>query len=764
MNTCNDVNAVQVLNEYGKTDGHDLIRQGTFPRGSIQQEGAPGEAPWRCTGGELVGFDYMEGSNAGGRYIYVRLKKNQRLWQDIQLPAKAESRTDYQLGVEYNAGNFNECTVSVYRLEDGEVQGQAFFTYPLKGAGVQPDENADPAWMTLALIPIKVPTDATDIRVVFETPNPDITAFLFLKQTRSLLSLPPLGEHTKLQLTVDPDNEQLIHPEGALALCHGAKHLLEVKAPDGDAWLNLPISLLWLQDDDLPGEYRLTSTPPLNTNNGSQEEFYQDLLPSETAVWLLDAQGGSDTPSGEVTLGLGSFHHADKFALPAELGDFRFEVKKPQWDGETPIVELGNSTDLTAAVVSAFDDTRVLESKKVEWWLNGSHYKDEVTDASGKTTLHYTPKQGEGGTGNSVTFTVKCVDAYEKPSEQSLAVKVYDTTPWLVDLEVLLDDTPIDDLKELSLRLTRSNNRKLTLKPKPGSYFLDKNISLGWRETGQQLGITFTPDVPQKMLPEGISWSIKGGDESGLFTLEAKAFGLPVALALQGVQMSANLADEATLKYTSIGDEPKIPIFLRQTPGTVSIVPNADSPLGVLGLEGTLSFLKTGALTAQQLPATPAYGTGAAITDNGHTWSLEGKGVSGTFGLEVSVPGFTSLKLDKAALMSNVVSEEVNVTVDGFSAGVPMVMIQGKSYALRAKPKQVSPLGDTQVLAWLNHDGGTVPKDELTAAPAYLAKRNITADGLTWKLTAGNVSGTFKLQAHIDSFNDMLKLENNLIT
>lgn len=599
-------------------------------------------------------------------------------------------------------------------------------------------------------------------------------------------SLPKKIADSPLQLVVYPQSgepeEGIVLNAPPVKLCHGAKHRLQVTAPDGSTWVEQELCLLWKTDQ--PGPYGLSADPPflvVSTPPTEDEMNFQHLSGETGAHWTLTAAGGTAAQSGEaLPLALGSYWQAPHYAFRAEVGDFHYAVATLEWDNVVPIVEPHVSTILTATVTSPFDDARVMSGKPVWFELNGKRYQTpRVTGEDGKAHLSYTPEPEDIGADNRVIFHAYCVDELGVTSEKKeLKVPAFAGDAWPDQLKVEFCDekgVPIDPTV-LGVRLTRGGKFTLTVKPDAGSFYVDQPIKLVWPDNRAQLGIELVPssDEPEhgRPLPEaGLSWNLRGGDESGQFSLMVEVAVLPMPFLLKGVQMSANLVFEAELSY-----DPHVPglppIFQRGVPKAVRIKPKPGSPLGLMALRATLKFvsLEDDDLTSGQVPATPSYGEPSEVLgESGVAWSLKasGSGIGGRFGLEIEMPGFKDpLKVREAFMMSSNLGNEAKVIIDSLElSNQPLVLRREKQHVVTLVPRESknSPLGKTGLRGRLIFTKGSLTDADLIAAPPYKDWQAMSEEGLGWTLTGQKISGTCNLEIEVEGFATSVVLENVLV-
>jgi len=766
-----------------ETAGHNIVADPSFSRRLIGPPGSDSDlGDWKKVNTQGFSF-YNEGSNS-----YIGLIGNQRIWQDIALPVAAngaaETRPSYSFSCLYDATLFSECSIEIYRLDNGMPSPVPLYTGSMQGnpppridpteayltAKEIPPKNINATWHQLPEKNIAIPADVTHVRVVITTPPEPGGRFLYIRNIVQRLQLSALNVDILRMTIVESNGAEIVQQMPPFRLCHGATHRLEVKAAAGDHWQGQKLSLLWMNEAALlPAQFGLDATPDFNLNDADREESYQVLDATDGASWLFTASGKQDsTLSGECPLGLGSYWQADKTPFSTELGDFRYDITDLVWDGVSPVISAGNSTTLTATVSNTFEPQRALAGKEVAWLRNGEEYCRMPTDENGHAVLVYRPEAGAEG---NARFTAVCTDALAQQSERTTAFRVFADSPWLDELEVLFDGQPVTDPDALTLRLTRDARHRLQIKPKsPDSYFINKEIVLNWPAGGAPaLGIEFYPgpDMRQVMPLEGLEWFIVGGGESGIFTLalqEVGASALPVPLSLKGVQLSSDLADEAELKVMN-GTPANPTIFRRGQAQTLALVPKASSPLRNMTFDGWLQFVSNNSLSAAQMPATPAYAARRPLMPNGLTWSLTGADVSGTFGVEMHVAGFTTpIMLDSGMLLSTRLNDEAELKVANAAPATPVVFRRARAQIVSVVPKSGSPLSRTALKSWMTFtENGNLTASQVTAAPGYDTQRPLQPTGLTWTLTGGNTSGRFGIEVHMEGFLSSLKLDRSVL-
>ena len=742
------------------TQGHSVLKA-PF----LQQADFSADGPWRSLG-QLIDF-----SDGGDGSTYLGIQRNERVWQDIDLPVAPRAdgaRPQYWLGCDYALNNFKECLVTVHLLEDGK-EGAQVFVERLQGQGTLEDEplapGAAPTWHRMTPRLVTLPVDATRLRVAFDTRlEGKITSRLYLRQVISQLRLPELSSASTVKLVLDPGGKnQIEQTRQPFLLCHGAEHVLQVQPGADETWSRQPVSLVWMADNEHPpSDFGLSARPLLNQNAGDQDDRYQPLAEGDGAQWQLQA-GATAAQAGEIGLGLGSYWQAPRFELKAQLGDFRHDLGGIEWDGVVPVVEYGNSTQMSVILHNVFVPDRPAVGRPVKWLLNDTLFATQPTDAKGLSSIEYLPKTGDEGVDNHAVFKAVYEDELKQVSEQVQKLPVFAVSPWGAELEVLFEGKPVTDFEKIGLLLTRQTEVNLTLKPKKAdSFFVGKPILLRWPNGKPERGITFTPTAAQTMTAQGISWTLKGGKDSGTFVLETATDDLSAPFSLKGAQLSAELGDEVELSLDAdaVGSTA---LLRRGTAHTLRLQIKPGSPLPALGRMGRLSFTE-GTLKPGHVPAQPDYEAKREVPAAGLSWTLTPGQSSGDFALAVHVEGFAKpLSLDNAMVLSSQLSEEAQLQIDG--AAVPAIVLfqRGAPRTLSLVPRAGSPLGRLQPEAWLVFEAGSLVEAKVPSTPAYLTKRELGADGLSWSLKGQQVSGDFALKLKVEGFEQPLSVSKAVL-
>ncbi|WP_248920405.1 hypothetical protein [Pseudomonas entomophila] len=537
-------------------------------------------------------------------------------------------------------------------------------------------------------------------------------------------------------------------------LCHGATHRLEVIAPHGSTWVDQRLSLRWMGTEGTPGSYGLEAGPEFVTDTNDQDTAYQDL-PAAGAEWQLTATGAHGVMSGDVTLGLGSYWQAPIYPLEAQVGDYWGRITDLEWDGTYPIVDQGNSTTLTATVSSDFDASRPAPGVLVGWKVGGQDIQYIPTDKEGHSKLEYKAQLADIDNGR-INFDVTYEDAFGHTSACEQSIPAFISDPWSEGLVLELRDGGgnVIEPTPAGLCLVREGRYTLKLMPKAGNdFFIGQSIALGWSKGSEQLGIEFAPKEAREMPGGGLEWQITGGGESGLFSLMATASQLDEDAPMQmpGVQVSAYLYDEVDM---TIDDQPlAFPlIFRRGAARRIKVKPKPGSPLPGLDWASHMTVWSGSELPPDTMSAVPAFGTKRPMTEQGLEWEVTGVDASGKFGLNVFADNFGSFTLGPAALLSQNLSDEVDVTIDGDAVSEVLIFRRSTARTIKVKPKPDSPLLLANGKCSMGFVNGSLTSDKVTASPDYGNERPMTADGVEWTLIGANLSGSFGLTIDVEGF------------
>ena len=138
-----------------------------------------------------------------------------------------------------------------------------------------------------------------------------------------------------------------------------------------------------------------------------------------------------------------------------------------------------------------------------------------------------------------------------------------------------------------------------------------------------------------------------------------EGFTTPLKLS-NALLLSLDLNDEVEMTVDGSAQTDSI-TFRRKVPQTISFKPKKNSPISQSKLKYWLAFDDSGSLSSQQVGSVPNYGN----QFSGHTnpaWTVTGTDVSGTFGLQLHMEGFTTpVKRGLWLLLSQKVEDEFDL-------------------------------------------------------------------------------------------------------
>ncbi|PVZ39598.1 hypothetical protein [Pseudomonas sp. CC120222-01a] len=733
-----------------ESQSHDLVREPSFPRGSIGN----GKA-WQAKGP----FEQPQAA-----YDYVALQPQTQVWQDITLPVAAnpadEGRPDFWLGCEYDTGYLPDCTLKVYDFSEGK-EGALLDTRVMEGikretspaTGLRPlPESRELNWTTLPLQRIKgLRSGIKAIRIKYEAA--DGNDYLNLRNTDLDVRLPELK--AKLALVVDPDGLKIEQTAAPYKVCHGAKHRLEVSDVQSESWLDQPLALSW-HEDRLPIELALQADPPFQRGDVDGDSFLNELSATKT-TWTITSSADATTDSVPLSLGLKSWWQAAIGKHDADVGDYVCALGAIDGGDSALVIDdtNANKATLETLVTNHFVSARKIQGAKVEWRANGRVLEAEASNTQGRSICTYEPEEADIGSGNKVTLTATLQSELGAPASQHKELKVFATSPWPGLVDVYLDGNAVD-FNALGVHLSRGvKGRKLLLKPKDiaDNFFIGKDVTLTAPDNAEKLGISFQPVTAQRMTKDGVEWTLDAGaTERGLFELEASTPELNVPFVMKGVQLSADLGDEVQITFT--GSVHKAwQVYWQGKAQVISLVPKQDSPLRTLAPITWMSFTQ-GTLPQDEMGAEPGYEDAKRpMVKDGLNWTLTGKKASGSFKLAFHVEGFElPLGLDHCALLAAVLADEVALTFEQDTSKRPLVFLRDKLRKFSIVPKAGSPLAAMGLEVKLQFLSGTVTSGNMRAEPDFNAGQQLVANGVVWGLTGGKVSGTFGLTLSVDLY------------
>ncbi|MHC8363565.1 hypothetical protein ACYZUA_25460 [Pseudomonas sp. LS2P72] len=401
----------------------------------------------------------------------------------------------------------------------------------------------------------------------------------------------------------------------------GGLFTVRVSASPGSELPDYPLKLIW--QGESAESLGVTVTPPLNTPVDWQ---------SGEVVWTLDCTHA--TKDGEFELLLAAERLQDMSSSNRmSLGLNRYIVGDTRQANRSPVIDQVERVQVLLQLVEP--ETREgVENVEVEWQTPGGSVTT-LTGQEGWTELSYQPT-ADGPQDLVATIQVRGEEG--ETLEETFPFTAWATNPWKTEVEWTIDNPLVP--AALGFVCWRGETVTLTLKPKPGSQLLDKDVMLDWRDVDPGLGLTFDRPigVRERLTAAGLQWRITGGaTKSGRFELKLSTEDIQ-DWELSGRLISRNLADEGRVSLDTTPVLSAVSSYpCLGAKHAFSFLPNPLGPLS--GLSMVLDW--TG-MPAEQLNVIvePAVGTGVEIVSGGARWSLDCRNSqhAGDFSLQLTLP------------------------------------------------------------------------------------------------------------------------------
>ena len=402
----------------------------------------------------------------------------------------------------------------------------------------------------------------------------------------------------------------------------GGVFTVRVSASPGSELPDYPLMLIWKGES--AESLCIKVTPSLNTPVDWQ---------SGEVVWTLDCTQA--TKDGEFELLLAAERLQDTSSSNRmSLGLNRYIVGDTRQANRSPVIDQAERVQVLLQLVEP--DTREgVENVEVEWQTPGGLVKT-FTGQGGWTELSYQPIE-EGPQDLVATIQVRGEEG--ETLKETFPFTAWRTNPWKTEVEWTIGNPLVP--AALGFVCWRGETVTLTLKPKPGSQLLDKEVTLDWRDGEPGLGLTFDRPigVPERLTDAGLEWKITGGaTKSGRFELKLSALGvISQDWELSGRLISRNLADEGRVLLDATPVPSAVSYPCLGAKHAFSFLPNPLGPLSDLSMA-----LDWNGIPVEQLNVIvePAVGTGVEILSGGARWSLDCRNSqhSGEFSLKLSLP------------------------------------------------------------------------------------------------------------------------------
>ncbi|MGO0693857.1 Ig-like domain-containing protein [Pseudomonas guariconensis] len=380
--------------------------------------------------------------------------------------------------------------------------------------------------------------------------------------------------------------------------------------------------------------------------------------------------------------------------------------------------------------------------------------KADVAQRMGEDGVSWTI---EGGTGISGLFSLYAKEVAEAGLKVPLSLLGVQLSTDLHDEAVLKlgEGEPVSPTifrREMAQKIGFAIRPGSPLKELGLEFWLDFDVS----GTLAEADVHAVPDYRKRFTDlSAPAWSLTGQNASGIFGVQVHMEGFTTPLKLSNaLLLSLDLNDEVEMTVDGSAQTDSI-TFRRKVPQTISFKPKKNSPISQSKLKYWLAFDDSGSLSSQQVGSVPNYGN----QFSGHTnpaWTVTGTDVSGTFGLQLHMEGFTTpVKRGLWLLLSQKVEDEFDLLLEGSPATEVGYFWRGQPQRVTLKPKDTSPLSaGTALKSRLQfRDAQSLPVSKLVANPDYGVLRPIPVDGNEWTLTgASDTSGRFGLEVWVEDF------------
>lgn len=403
----------------------------------------------------------------------------------------------------------------------------------------------------------------------------------------------------------------------------GGVFTVRVSASPGSELPDYPLMLIWRGES--AESLGITVTPPLDTPVDWQ---------SGEVVWTLDCTRA--TKDGEFELLLAAERLLDTSSSNRmSLGLNRYIVGDTRQANRSPIIDQAERVQVLLQLVEP--ETREgVENVEVEWQTTDGLVKT-FTGQGGWTELSYQPTAAGP---QELVATIQVRSEEGETLKETFPFTAWRTNPWKDEVEWMIDNTLVP--AALGFVCWRGETVTLTLTPKPGSQLLDKDVTLDWRNSDPDLGLTFDPPigVPKKLTAAGLQWKITGGaTKSGRFELKLSALEvISQDWELSGRLISRNLADEGRVSLDTTPVLSAVSSYpCLGAKHAFSFLPNPLGPLSDLSM-----VLDWNGIPVEQLNVIvePAVGAGVEILSGGARWSLDCRNSqhAGDFSLQLTLP------------------------------------------------------------------------------------------------------------------------------
>ncbi|QXH33334.1 hypothetical protein [Pseudomonas muyukensis] len=265
-------------------------------------------------------------------------------------------------------------------------------------------------------------------------------------------------------------------------------------------------------------------------------------------------------------------------------------------------------------------------------------------------------------------------------------------------------------------------------------------------------------------------WALTGQTKSGWFKLRIEVRGLGAVTLPRCAMISSRLEDEFVITLGEWSSTKPFILWYGDTASTqiLRIEARPDSPVTGLGFDYRLQFDEQASTTRKEhVKPDPEYGTPQKLSSNAAFWKLTGqRGTgeqlpSGTFGLTLLSDAFAQAWVMGAGiLMSENLADEAGLTSAGDTINGTDIYWRKETKELLLKARAGSPLAKAGLKAQIEFiETGVLVKADVGAVPGYSEGADLKENGVPWKVSAKEKSGTFGLKVTIPGFKKPLLWE-----
>lgn len=265
-------------------------------------------------------------------------------------------------------------------------------------------------------------------------------------------------------------------------------------------------------------------------------------------------------------------------------------------------------------------------------------------------------------------------------------------------------------------------------------------------------------------------WALTGQAKSGWFKLQIEVKGLGSVTLPRCAMISPRLEDEFTITLGEWSATKPFILWYGDTasPQTLRIEAMPDSPVTGLDFDYRLQFDEQANTTRKEhVKPEPEYEMPQQLSSNAAFWKLTGqRGTgeqlpSGTFGLTLLSDAFAQAWVMGAGiLMSENLADEAGLTSAGDNINGTDIYWRKETKELLLKARTGSPLAKAGLEATLGFSKtGELVEADVGADPGYGKGTPLKENGVPWKVSAKEKSGTFGLSVTIPGFKKPLLWE-----